>query len=707
MSDYRDDEEAPQSKEELGRYWHAQLDNATKLNDPWFTKGEKVVKRYRDERDAVEQGRKKFNILWANTEVLTPSLYGRPAKPEVSRRFKDADPVGRIAATILERVLEFETTQFPDFDDAMRETVQDRLLPGRGVAWLRFEPEIREETLEHTETPEITDVEELPPPITTETVVGVRSPVDYVFWKDFLHSPARKWGEVWWVARWVYMTHKEGEERFGEAFKLVPLAEVPATDQIKTKDTQRLEKKAKVAEIWDKRTGKVCWVAKDFPVALDEQDDPLGLEGFFPCPKPLFATTTNGTLTPVSDYAEYQDQAQELDDVTNRIGNLVKAIKAVGVYNAEYKEVARLLSEGVDNKLFPVDQWGALAEKGGLKGAVELLDLTVQLQALGALYTSREQIKQVIYEICGISDILRGSTKAEETLGAQQLKANFGSLRLRRSQQDVARFASELFKLKAEIISKFYPPPLILQMSGIQQTADGQDPNTLNQAVELLKNSAMRDFHISVESDSLAQINEQEEKQAATEAIQAIASFLQQAIPMVSQAPETLPMASEMLLFLVRRFRAGRGLEAAIENAMKALQQKAVNAQQNPPPDPEMMKVQAQQEADKLRTFMDTQAAQQKAQFDMQVQQGKLQQEMQLEQLKAQLSERASQQDAQMKAQLAVAEDQFERWKAELDSKTKIQVALIAADAQKESEKVKAEAQVRVAAAQPKAGETE
>jgi hypothetical protein len=212
---------------------------------------------------------------------------------------------------MLERVIEYEVTQFGDFDSSMQGVVQDRLLPGRGTAWVRYEPIIVNEKPEQTGMPElnpdegvaITNTEEV------ERVDSAHSPVDYVYWTDFLHSPARTWDEVWWVSRWVYMTPEEGIERFGDVFKNVPLQDqnddVDSKNPMTAKATYGM--KAKVAEIWNKRTKKVCWVAKGYPQALDERDDPLELEEFFPCPKPLLATTTNGSMIPVPDYCEYED----------------------------------------------------------------------------------------------------------------------------------------------------------------------------------------------------------------------------------------------------------------------------------------------------------------------------------------------------------------------------------------------------------------
>jgi len=677
--------------EDPGPYWHDQIETAIKIFDKWEKRGLKVVKRYRDERDAIEMPRMKFNILWSNIQVLFPALYGRQAKPEVSRRYMDQDPVGRLASTMLERVMEYETTQFGDFDAAMSGAVQDRLLPGRGTAWIRYEPVIvndrpEVEGVEQDESQVYNTIED-----PTERIDAAHSPIDYVYWSDFLHSPARTWDEVWWVARAVYMTKEEGVERFGDVFNNVSLTSSNTDMDGKNPLTAKMtyDKKAMVYEIWNKRTAKVCWIAKGYPQALDERDDPLELEEFFPCPKPLMATTTTGTMIPVPDYCEYEDQAQELDNLTQRIYLLTKACKAVGVFNAEFKELARMFSEGVDNKLFPVTGWAAMSEKGGLKGAIDMMDTSQIIVTLRELYAAREQVKQSIYEIMGISDILRGSSKAQETLGAQQLKANFGSLRLKSSQGDVARFATDIFKLKAQIICKFYPPELIVQMSGVMNTPDGQDPQMLQAALEMLSNSTIRDFHIAVEADSLAQIDEQAEKQGAQEAIQAIGLFLREAIPMISQAPETLPMASEMLLFLVRRFRAGRGLESAVERAMKALQDKADQAaQQQPGPPPEMLQMQAEQQAEQMRMQAqaqseqmkmqaDAQLAQAQAQLEMQMHQAKVQAEMQLAQMKADFETVKQNNELQIKAREMAGKEEYERWKAELDAATKIMVARI------------------------------
>lgn len=658
------------------QYWIDQLDHSKNVAESWVDRGVKVVQRYRDERDnamtSVQES--KFNILWSNVQVLRPSLYGRAAKPEVSRRYADSDPVGRLASTMLERVLEYETSQFPDFDSAMNSVVLDRLLPGRGVAWLRFEPIIVSEAVSTApvEGEQVTSTED---PVEAERIDEAHSPVDYVYWKDFRHSPARVWDEVWWVARAVYMTKDQGVTRFGAKYGNVPLKAYQEDNSKNPKDradNNQFAEKGRVWEIWDKRTGKVCWYGEGWPHLLDEKDDPLHLEGFFPCPRPLYATITNGSLIPVPDYVEYQDQARELDDVTGRLTMMVKAVKANGVYNAEFKELGRLLSETTDNTLVPVTSWGNLSEKGGLKGAVDFLDLTHVVQSIAVLSKQRDSLIQTIYEISGISDVMRGSTKAEETLGAQQLKANFAGLRLKPSQADVARFASDIFRIKAQIICAFYPADLIVKMSGIASTDDGRNPQFLSAALQLLAQSTARDFHINVESDSLAQIDDDAEKSAATEAITAIGAFLEKALPAVQSAPQILPMISEMLLFLTRRFRAGRPLESSIEQAMKQLQMAAA---QPKGPTKEQIDAQTQAQIAQVQAQAQAQAAQAKAAADGQAQTMKLEAEGRLEHLKMQMEQQTAAFNAKIAEEASARETELEKFRIQSENDVKLRIA--------------------------------
>jgi len=644
-------------------YWRDELHRYKEDYKKWCESGRKIIKRYRDERKDATNIDVRFNILWSNIKTLKPAVYSRAPNIEVSRRFKDQNDVGRVASMILERTIDYELRQYTDFHSALNNCVEDRLLPGRGVSWVRYEPRI-----ETQEEPQITDdvdydseqagggeaygmAGEVEP---FEVVSDERSPIDYVFWEDFAHLPARTWEEVTWVARRVYMSKEEGKDRFGDIFENVPLTYSREKDPQNDDNNQNVvpdDKKAVVWEIWCKTTKKVYWIANAFDEFLDERDDPLQLECFFPCPKPLFSTVTTDSLIPVPDFRLYQDQADEIDEISGRIAHLTKALKVMGVYAADEPSLARLLKEGQDAVLIPIENWPAFMEKGGLGQAIQLVPLADIIATLQQLYQAREACKQVIYETTGLSDILRGASVANETATAQGIKAQFASIRLNDMKDDVARFARDILRMKAEIICSKYQPDIILQVSGIANTPDGQNPELVAAAIQLLKNEPIRNYNIDIETDSMVEIDQQKEKADRIEFLGASSSFLEKAVQAAQVAPEILPLVTQMMLFGIRGFKVGRELEGTFETFQQQAVERVQMAQQQPPkPDPEQLKLQAEQQ--------------------------KMQAEMQLEQQKAQAEALKAQQEAEMtKEELAL-----EQQKAVLDAQTKLEIERIKAE---------------------------
>ena len=633
----------------LAEKWQQELKMAKKEDEKWIKRGKKIVRRYRDDRQGYSDNAKRYNILWSNVQTLTPALYGKTPKAEVGRRWKDKDPVGRTAALILERALQFELDQKPDFDEAMKCAVLDRLLPGRGTAWVRFEAS---EQLETAQGP--TEYE--------------CSPVDYVFWEDFRCSPARTWEEVTWVARRVYMSRVDGMKRFGEDFAKVPLTHEPIglDDMVKNGENVDSLKKAQVWEIWDKSTKTVLWFAEGYAQVLDVIDDPYGLDGFWPCPKPLYSTQTTDTIVPVPDFALYQDQADEIDLLTQRINMLVKAVKVVGVYDASQDGIKRLLTEGVDNTLIPVDSWAAFAEKGGIKGTVDFMPLDSVIAALQQCYMSREQAKQVVYDITGISDIIRGSSVASETATAQQIKSQFATLRLKDIQKGVAVFASELLRIKGQLMADLYSPQALIEMSGIMGTDDAQ---YAEQAMQLIKSEPSRTYRMEVASDSLVEIDENTEKQSRMEFLTAAGTFLRDA----AQAPPSMiPLLGEMLMFGVRSFKSGKTMESAIESF---LQQTAEEAKQPKPPQPNPEEIKAKAEVEKAA--MQEQTKQAQAMAEVQKEQIQSAERIEMEKVRRTF-------DLQMEQVKQTAETDRARMVSAVEQDTKLLVAKIDSDTKKE-----------------------
>ena len=689
----------------------SQYDNEFKK---WEARSAKIVKRYRDDnRSQHTNETAKFNILWSNVQTLIPAVYAKLPKAVAQRRFGDNDPVGRVAGQLIERALDFEIEHYPDFRATMKHAVEDRFLGGRGIAWVRYEPHVRQIDMPEDGLQVTEDVENeasegqtpggAPKPESQDYTAGEAepqeeieyecAPTDYVHWKDFGHSVARTWEEVTCVWRWVYMTKDALTERFGEKMaKQIPLdsgAETLATYGQSTKERTR----AKICELWDKESGKVYWLSKNCPTIIDERDDPLELDQFFPCPQPLYSTTTSDSLIPVPDFVIYQDQANELDILSDRIDGLVKALRIRGVYDASQPALQRLLTEGDNNTLIPVDKWMAFSEKGGLKGSIDILPIDMLAAALLNCYRARDDIKGQIYELTGISDIVRGQTAASETATAQQIKGQYAGLRLRSMQEEVALFASELIRLKAQVIcTKFQPQTILLYAAAGQMSPE--DQQMIPQAIELMQDNPLRNFRIEVDSDSLVQLDEQQNKKDRVEFITAFGGLLREALPVGQSSPELIPMLVEVMKFGISGFKQAKPIEGTLDSALDQLKEKQKQAAANPqpaPPNPEMMQIQATQQleqakmqatvqSDQMRVQADMQAAQMKAQLDSQIAQAKIEGDMQLAQMQAQIDDQKMRHEMEMKAQEVKSVDDFNRWKSELEAATKIMVARIGAN---------------------------
>ena len=659
----------------------------------WETRVGAILKRYRDEGRSIssDSSESRFNILWSNVQILVPATFARVPQPDVARRFRDQDPVGRVSALLMERGLEFETQHYPDYRDTMRQCVQDRFLGGRGTAWIRYEPHFK--TVEPVEPEGEQITEDVEAAVPEEQLDYECAPVDYVSWKDFGHSVARTWEEVTLVWRRVYMSEDAVTERFGEEIaKKIPYDSTPEDLKRADRNAQTdVKQQACVFELWDKEKGIAVWFSKSMKEFLDEKSDPLKLQHFFPTPKPLYATLTNETLVPVPDFVLYQDQAKTLDTLADRASGLVQMLQVKGVYDAAAdSSLARLFTEGNNGHLMPVKNWAAFAEKNGLKGQVDVYDLTPIVKALEAVYVAADQQKQQVYEIMGISDIVRGASNPKETLGAQELKGQYASMRLRAMQADVSRFATDILQMKAQVICSKFNPQTIIAISAAEQLSD-VDKQMVPQAMALLVGqerlqdpeaespNPLRAFRIEVSSDSMIQMNEAEEKRDRMEFLSANGVFMEKATAMTANAgaaaPIIVPLIMEMWKFGVTGFKVGKTIEGQFDEATDKLKQLAQQPPQ-PQPNPEMLKLQAEDKRhqdemglerermgmEKWRIGVEVQVAERDKKLDMFMEQQRNQME----------SQRAAQ---EMSMDMA-----FKRWEALLGVNVDLKKAQIMAD---------------------------
>jgi hypothetical protein len=388
-------------------------------------------------------------------------------------------------------------------------------------------------------------------------------------------------------------------------------------------------------------------------------DDPLGLEQFFPIPRPMMAIVSTDTLCPITPYSIYEELLEELNKLTRRINSLIGQCRARGWYSAvgnmdEFKQGV----EAADGELIPLQGVEHFATAGvGLDKAIAWFPLDVVVAALKQLVEQREIIKQIIFEVSGMADVMRGQVDPKEKLGQTQIKAQWGGLRVQKKQEEVARFVRDLFRLKAEVMAKKFSMQTLLAMTGIElqtQQEKQQIQATIQQVQmavqagampqqqamqlaeqhkdklqqlnqpsfeeveQLLRSDTARGYQIDIESDSHIRGDVARIQQQMAMFIQGTAAFVGAVGPLVQQGAMPGHIAIEIFNAFARHYKLGKQAEDALD--AWADETKNMGAQQKPDPQAEAAKAKA--EADKQKARLDVQTKQAEHGMKMQEMQG-------------------------------------------------------------------------------------
>lgn len=453
------------------KFWHSELEAAEKRDRKWHKRADKVVARYRDERESEDSTERRTNILWSNTEVLKSVIFQGIGNPDVRRRFPrkgKEEKAARQASIVLEHSLSYCADSY-DSSGQIECAVEDMLLPGLGQCWVVYDAEVEEEPA--SDDSEAADE-------TVATGINDQSVrFEHVYWKDYRTSAGRKESDIWWKARRHQYSRDELKTYFPKDGDKIPLDAAIVDRPTDCAEEDDTFKRANVWEIWDKTKRQRVYVAEGYPTILRVDDDPYQLRNFFPCPEPLYSVKTTSSLIPVPEYTLYQDQAEELDRITTRLYKLIEALKRRGVYDASVDGAENQLSGlagADDNEFLPYKGFAMLAEKGGLKGVFATEDLKPIIEVVKGLFEQRAALVQTIYEVTGISDVIRGASDPNETATAQRIKGQFGSLRIQKRQKKVQTFIRDLFRIKAEIIAEHFEREKLEEMSGVEMPLQAQ-----------------------------------------------------------------------------------------------------------------------------------------------------------------------------------------------------------------------------------------
>lgn len=605
-----------------------------------------------------------FNILWSNVEIKRQAVYSAVPKPDIRRRIKDKDPLSKAVSELLERAVTY-VLDCADMDGALISAANDYLIPGRANIRAKYvAPMVMGDDGEETDEIEHQEIK-----------------IEHIRWDEFVRGPGDSWKEVPWIAFKHKITKHEAKERWGEVADALSYDLMPEQDDEDKKESEDTDGKlALIYELWDKDEKKVYWIAKSYADDfLETVDDPLELDDFWPIPEPLRAIEDSASLVPQTEYSKYETLAEELEIVTKRRNKIASALRVRGIYDSTLAEMSKLLESG-DNEMIACESASKLMKEGGLDKAVWMLPVETLVNVYQILGQQRSELVGQIYEITGISDIIRGNTDPTETLGAQEIKANFGSMRLEKQKQAIQKYARNLIRIIAEIIAENYTPETLTAMTGLkfptaieqqlaqqemmilQQQAQmaqqtGQQNPQIQQAMQkaqavlsqpnwdsimqILKSDLMREYKIDIETDSTIAVDHQKDQQQMAEFANAMTGMNRALGEMATTGALSPPAIGKIMLSMVRKFRMGKDVEDEMENSIE-----------NPPPP----KPDPKAEAEKIKM----QNEQQKHQMDMQAMQAKLEGDKQKQQMDLQ----AAQQKHELEVRKIQAE--IEKMRAEL-----------------------------------------
>lgn len=645
-----------------------------------------------------------LDLFWASYEILKPAVYAHPPKPVVSTQFKDRDPVKSKTAELLERV-SVSNFDRSNIDDVMCEVRDDLIFTNRGVMWLTYESEKGEQ----------------------------RVCIEHLDRLDFLHEPARKWSEVGWVARRAWMTRKELRKRFskasGDVYKDVKLSK-KREDEERGNDDKSL--KGSVWEVWHRADNKVYWVSEGVDRLLDEGEPHLKLKDFFPCPRPAYGTLARRSLIPVPDYERYSVHFNKINTLTARIYLLLEKVKLKGIVagSGDIRDaVSELIQSEDDETVIFVPSISS-----DVTNMVAWMPLAEVATAITGLIDARAKLIDDFYQLSGISDIMRGATEADETLGAQQLKGQYGSVRVRQKIDELQRIAADTVRISAEIIAEHFSKDTLLEMSqmkvstkaqiekqikGIEDAAEKELKNLQKQTekfvqenqvppdqqpqieeqfkktqqgilqkyapmlqeanseipiediFDLLRNDKSRCFAFEIASDSTILTDEIQEKASRNEFLTTFSGASQALQGLAQMGPAGSALAGGMLNFVLGPYRIGRELDGLIDNFID----EASNYQPPQEGGEQQALIEAQNKLAEAE-MAKAQAQMAKVQADAQLKQAELQGKMQDLQLKAQKDAAQFEIDqGKLQLQLSKQEQEFAAKMAEMDAKQNLMQA--------------------------------
>lgn len=624
--------------------WIKKISESREAEKSYRDKGKTLWEKY----SSATTGESKdvMNIFNPNTDILLSALYNNTPKPDIRRRFakkneenNKKDSLYRTMASVADYAIQYNFER-QMMSDELKSIFLDGLITGRGVGQLVYDYEEEEVEMQDgfgniVKVPKVVDQ-------TYKTV--------HVEYQDFAQEICKKQKDVTWQARMHLFTKKEMQEEFELDEDIID--DIEFTYSLTSSDDGKKvgsTKYAQVWEVWDKVSLKRIYVCASYESGLKplkEDKDPLRLEKFFPFD--IFKTIDNGKDNiPTAEYCVYESLNKQLQRLVKRAMHLTnKSIKHVTVANSAQEELQTSIKNATDGDVVGVDQSPSL----GAAQQVGAIPIAEAILVKNNLDEDSSKLVTKIWEITGISDIMRGGSNPLETATAQKQKGVFGTLRIQERQKRVQEFIRSCFGKMSEAVCEFSTIEELQNITCIDlpskeekvQTAIALQSGAMQPSNEImsmlseptweevkagLTDDRMRGYTINIQSTATVFDDVEAERKQIAELSQSTIGLLNQSAQLIAASPSIVDLMEQFTVANLSTYKTGRNYTDNVKELFAKIKAELSEPKDdsNPVLEQQAMKEQAdiaikQERAnvDKQKVALDAQYKEQSLQLDRQ-----------------------------------------------------------------------------------------
>jgi hypothetical protein len=600
-------------------FWKSQITSAKQEHKSFWESAKKCNDSYSKERS--------YNIFYSNVNVLVASLFNTMPKPDIQRRFFKRLEGDKLKSSLYSEVAKISSGALEYYGDkadlfsVIEKTIENSVKLGRGVSWIEYEPTIEKD--------------ELGQDIVTDRKINLISLKP----EEFLINSADSDRSIWWSARRHLLTREDLKSRFDYEAEDRELSFEPPNHISK----QTEQKRGEVWEVWEKVGKKRLFILmssfkNEF---LEVVDDPYKLECFFPY-KSIHWLDDGKSIVPKPEYTVYKKKAIEVDEISEKSAKIEEEVKYVVLMSASNKDTSKQIADSENGDVITIPE---IAVDGAIGKYVGTVPVDAAMQLVDHLDNKIERLKADIYDITGISDIIRGVSDPRETAEAQKIKGQFGSLRFIRRQKVVQEHIRQLFRIIVEIICEHWDAETLAEITAVdlldmmqkrQKLMQlSQDPQaekeieeikatpTWEEVLQVMRSDKMRNYTVDVETTATAFDDKQEIGASINQLATTYVGMVQQAGAL--QDPNLIRGFIPIVRMALGNIRVSSAVATQLEDALDSAV-KSFEEQKAQPPEPsiddkrlevEMAKISSNEKIEVAKLQLEQQKISYERDFDM------------------------------------------------------------------------------------------